>query len=172
MGIFGQQSRKDDVAKALPQLEPEPVRATPAPPSPVRNTEDKLMAVNKSGISESVLTSGLTIEGKIEGDGNVRVAGRFKGQVNVKGQVTIEPGASIDGELHADTVLVSGEVRGQIQAGSRVELKDSGSLIGDLKAGTLTVAAGSKMRGKVEFGWKDGEIENVKQAELRLGKVQ
>ena len=172
MGIFGQQSRKDDVAKALPQLEPEPVRATPAPPSPVRNTEDKLMAVNKSGISESVLTSGLTIEGKIEGDGNVRVAGRFKGQVNVKGQVTIEPGASIDGELHADTVLVSGEVRGQIQAGSRVELKDSGSPICDLKAGTLTVAAGSKMRGKVEFGWKDGEIENVKQAELRLGKVQ
>ena len=172
MGIFGQQARKDDVAKALPQLEPEPVRATPAPPSPVRNTEDKLMAVNKPGISESVLASGLTIEGKIEGDGNVRVAGRFKGQVNVKGQVTIEPGASIDGELHADTVLVSGEVRGQIQAGSRVELKDSGSLIGDLKAGTLTVAAGSKMRGKVEFGWKDGEIENVKQAELRLGKVQ
>ncbi len=172
MGIFGQQARKDDVAKAPPKLEPEPVRATPAPPSPVRNTEDKLMAVNKPGISESVLASGLTIEGKIEGDGNVRVAGRFKGQVNVKGQVTIEPGASIDGELHADTVLVSGEVRGQIQAGSRVELKDSGSLIGDLKAGTLTVAAGSKMRGKVEFGWKDGEIENVKQAELRLGKVQ
>jgi cytoskeletal protein CcmA (bactofilin family) len=172
MGIFGQQARKDDAANAAPKLEPEPVRATPAPPSPARNTEDKFMAVNKPGNSESVLASGLTIEGKIEGDGNVRVAGRFKGQVNVKGVVTIEPGASIDGELHADTVLVSGEVRGQIQAGSRVELKDSGSLIGDLKAGSLTVAAGSKMRGKVEFGWKDGEIENVKQSELRLGKVQ
>ncbi len=130
------------------------------------------MAVNRAGVSESVLASGLVIEGKIEGDGNVRVAGRFKGQVNVKGEVTVEPGASIDGELHADTVLVGGEVRGQIQASSRVELKDSGSLIGDLKAGTLTVAAGSKMRGKVEFGWKDGEMENVKQAELRLGKAQ
>jgi len=32
-------------------------------------------------------------------------------------------------------------------------------LIGDLKAGSLTVAAGSKMRGKVEFGWKEGEVE-------------
>jgi len=28
-------------------------------------------------------------------------------------------------------------------------------LIGDLKAGSLTVAAGSRMRGQVEFGWED-----------------
>jgi cytoskeletal protein CcmA (bactofilin family) len=176
MGIFGQQARKEDgatPAPAAPKLEPEPVRAAPPPSLPsTQKMEDKFMAVNKPGISESVLSSGLTIEGKIEGDGSVRLAGRFKGQVNVKGEVTIEPGASIEGEMHADTVLVGGEVLGKIHATSRVELKDSGSLIGDLKAGTLAVAAGSKMRGKVEFGWKDGEIENVKQSELRLGKVQ
>jgi hypothetical protein len=39
-----------------------------------------------------------------------------------------------------------------------VEFKETGTLIGDLKAGSLAVAAGSKMRGKVEFGWKEGEI--------------
>jgi len=26
---------------------------------------------------------------------------------------------------------------------------------GDLKAGTLTVASGSRMRGRVEFGWDE-----------------
>ena len=62
--------------------------------------------------NESILSAGLTIEGKIEGNGNIRVAGRFKGNVNVKGELTIEPGASIDGEVKADTVLVGGEVRG------------------------------------------------------------
>ena len=109
--------------------------------------------------SESVLAAGLTIEGKIEGNGNIRVAGRFKGNVNVKGELMIEPGASIDGEVKADTVFVGGEVRGHLVATSRVEFKESGTLIGDLKAGSLTVAAGSKMRGKVEFGWKEGELE-------------
>ena len=33
------------------------------------------------------------------------------------------------------------------------ELLDSGVLNGDLKAGSLTVAAGSRMRGQVEFEW-------------------
>jgi cytoskeletal protein CcmA (bactofilin family) len=110
--------------------------------------------------SESILAAGLTIEGKIEGNGNINVAGRFKGTVNVKGELTIEPGAAIDGEVKADTVLVGGEVRGHIVAKQRVEFRESGTLIGDLKAGSLTVAAGSKMRGKVEFGWKEGEIES------------
>jgi len=109
--------------------------------------------------SESLLAAGLTIEGKIEGNGNIRVAGRFKGNVNVNGELIIEPGASIDGEVKAETILVGGEVRGHIVSKSRVEFKESGTLIGDLKAGSLTVAAGSKMRGKVEFGWKEGEID-------------
>jgi cytoskeletal protein CcmA (bactofilin family) len=42
-------------------------------------------------------------------------------------------------------------------ASSQVRLLESGQLIGDLKAPTLTVAAGSRMRGHVEFGWNPSE---------------
>jgi cytoskeletal protein CcmA (bactofilin family) len=131
--------------------------------------EGKSMATPRPNQSESILAAGLTIEGTIEGDGNIRVAGKFTGNVNVKGEMTVEPGASIQGELVADAVLVGGEVRGQIVAKSRVEFKESGTLIGDLKAGSLTVAAGSKMRGKVEFGWKEGEIEALPSSEIGGG---
>jgi cytoskeletal protein CcmA (bactofilin family) len=123
--------------------------------------EEQRMASPPAKPSESILSAGLTIEGKIEGNGNVRISGRFKGNINVKGEFTVESGAAIDGQVNADSVLVGGEVRGQIVAASRVEFKESGTLIGDLKAGSLTVAAGSKMRGKVEFGWKEGEIEDA-----------
>jgi cytoskeletal protein CcmA (bactofilin family) len=108
--------------------------------------------------SESVLAAGLTIEGKIGGKGHLRVAGRFTGNIDVTGELTIEAGASVDGEVKADTVLVGGEVRGNVASKSRVDLRESGVLIGDLKAVSLTVAAGSKMRGQAEFGWKEGEL--------------
>jgi cytoskeletal protein CcmA (bactofilin family) len=116
------------------------------------------MAMGSVKLSESALAAGLTIEGKVSGNGHLRVAGRFKGDIHVHGGVTIEAGATIDGAVKADTVFVVGEVHGNIVSQSRVELKESGALIGDLKAQTLTVAAGSKMRGQVEFGWKEGEI--------------
>ena len=97
----------------------------------------------------------LTIEGKIEGAGHIRIAGRFKGDVNVEGNVTVESGAHVTGQLRANTVVVSGEVQGNIDASAKVELLETGVINGDVKAGTLTVAAGSRMRGQADFGWKD-----------------
>ncbi len=110
--------------------------------------------VRESG-KESLIASDLTIEGKIEGSGHVRIAGRFKGDVNVQGNVTIEAGAKLTGMVRASTVTIAGELEGNIEAAARVELVESGVLNGDLKAGSLTVAAGSRMRGQVEFGWEE-----------------
>lgn len=104
---------------------------------------------------ESLIAADLTIEGKIEGNGHVRIAGNFKGDVNVQGNLTIESGAKVTGEVRANTVIVGGELEGNIHAAARVELLQTGVLNGDLKAGSLTVAAGSKMRGRAEFGWDD-----------------
>ena len=162
MAFFGQQPQKDDHL-VKPESRRDPMRdAGVLSPSGIpRRMEDQGMGSLPAKPSESILSAGLTIEGKIEGSGNVRVSGRFKGNINVKGEFTVEQGASIEGEVNADAVLVGGEVRGQIVASSRVEFRESGVLIGDLKAGSLTVAAGSKMRGKVEFGWKEGEGEET-----------
>jgi cytoskeletal protein CcmA (bactofilin family) len=103
----------------------------------------------------------MTIEGKIEGTGHVRIAGRFKGEVSIIGDLTVEPGAHINGGIRAENIVVRGEVKGNIHAVSRVELLEAGVLIGDLKASSLTVAAGSRMRGRVEFGWDEGEVQKV-----------
>ncbi|MGH7846078.1 MAG: bactofilin family protein [Candidatus Binatia bacterium] len=106
-------------------------------------------------VKESLIAADLTIEGKIEGAGHVRIAGCFKGDVHVEGNLTIERGARLTGEVRAETVIVAGELQGNIHAASRVELQQSGLLVGDLKAGSLTVAAGSRMRGRAEFGWDE-----------------
>ena len=104
---------------------------------------------------ESLIASDITIEGKIEGTGHVRIAGKFKGDVNVQGDLTIEKDAKLNGSVRAKKITVAGELEGNIEAASQVELQQTGVLIGDLKAGSLTVAAGSRMRGQAEFGWED-----------------
>jgi cytoskeletal protein CcmA (bactofilin family) len=128
-----------------------PVERPASAPTPVAPR-----AASPSGpAKESLIAADVTIEGKIEGAGHVRIAGRFKGDVNVEGNVTIEQGAHVNGQVNAATVIVSGEVEGNINATSRVELLETGVINGDVKAGVLTVAAGSRMKGQAEFGWGD-----------------
>jgi cytoskeletal protein CcmA (bactofilin family) len=110
--------------------------------------------------TESLIAPDITIEGKIEGAGHVRIAGNFKGDVNVRGDLTIEPGARVNGSVRAEKVTIAGELIGNIESAVHVELQQTGALTGDLKAGSLSVAAGSRMRGQVEFGWDDTKDGN------------
>ncbi|WP_045728340.1 polymer-forming cytoskeletal protein [Xanthomonas sp. GPE 39] len=121
---------------------------TPTPaPTPVRSAAP--------AAKESLIAADISIEGKIEGSGHIRIAGKFKGDVNVQGDLTIETGAKLSGGVRAEKVIIAGELEGNIESASRVELLASGVLIGDVKAGSLTVAAGSRMRGQADFGWDD-----------------
>jgi cytoskeletal protein CcmA (bactofilin family) len=124
--------------------EPEP---TPdiAPQAPRRVTARE--------VKESIIAAELTITGKIVGSGHVRIAGRFEGDVHIEGNLTIEHGAKLTGGIRAESVAIAGEIEGNIEGAERVELLSTGVLNGDIKAGTLTVAAGSRMRGRAEFGW-------------------
>lgn len=109
-------------------------------------------------VKESLIGPDLTIEGKIEGAGHIRIAGRFKGDVSVEGNLTIEQGAKLTGGVKANSVVIAGELDGNIIDAARVELLATGVLNGDLKAGSLTVAAGSRMRGRAEFGWDEKDM--------------
>ena len=121
--------------------------------SPISNSTRR--NVHRGEPAESIIASDITIEGKIEGSGHIRLAGRFKGDVHIQGDLTIDAGAKLTGSVRANTVIISGEIEGNIESAQRVELLDSGVLTGDLKAGTVSFAAGSRMRGRAEFGWGD-----------------
>ena len=119
-------------------------------------------------VKESVVAAEITITGKIVGAGHVRIAGKFEGDVHIDGDLTIEQGAKLTGSIKAESVAIAGEVDGNIDSARKVELLASGVLNGDLKAGTLTVAAGSRMRGRAEFGWGEESHSST----LTLGNRQ
>src|ERR1700693_1879148 len=110
---------------------------------------------------ESLIAADITIEGKIEGSGSVRIAGKFNGDVNVQGDLIIEAGAKLTGGVRADQVTIAGELEGNVVEASRVDLLQTAVMIGDLKAGSLTVTAGARMRGQAEFGWNEVKGSNA-----------
>jgi len=131
-------------------------RAAGAGPAPSLYTQDSASALKeRTDMKESIIAAGLFIEGKINGNGHVRVAGKFKGDIQVEGNLHIDSGARVEGQVRAGEVIVSGELLGNIESAKRVELQQGGTITGDVKAGSLTVAAGSRMRGAVDFGFEE-----------------
>jgi cytoskeletal protein CcmA (bactofilin family) len=149
-------------------LTPVPTSAAPPPPPQVERAPERPAPIEQPAVAqaarrpapraeggESVIAANLSIEGKIEGSGNVRMAGRFKGDVRIDGNFNIDPGAHLTGQVLAAVVVVGGELQGNIESARRVDVLEGGVIVGDVKAGSITVAAGSRMKGHVEFGWDD-----------------
>ena len=148
--IVAKDSTTPDAADSAPPVVPRP-RPEAVPPSPAPMSAP----LARKDMKESVISAGLTFEGKIEGSGHVRISGRFKGDVQVDGTLTVEAGAHLAGSVRAGSVVVAGEIEGNIEGAQRVELHQSGIVNGDISAGSLTVADGARMRGRSEFGWSE-----------------
>ncbi len=160
---------------SAPAGSPGPAAAPAAAAPPERISPDRAASDPGLGVSprrptpktaaeggESMIAANLSIEGKIEGSGNVRMAGRFKGDVRIDGNFTMDPGAHLTGQVLAGIVIVGGELQGNIENAKRVDVLEGGVIVGDVKAGSITVAAGSRMRGHVEFGWDDAKSGSIK----------
>ena len=131
----------------------EPEKTNVAPLSP--ETARRAAPAQRADVKESHISSDLTIEGKIVGTGHIRIAGRFKGDVQVDGNVTPGHGRAPRGAREGERRQCR---RRAASATSRTPSGSScsrrGVINGDVKAGSLTVAAGSRMRGQVEFGYE------------------
>jgi cytoskeletal protein CcmA (bactofilin family) len=167
MALWNEKPTSASAGTIVPPSAPPPERSSPERSSPERAASDPALAVSprrptpktSSEGGESVIAANLTIEGKIEGAGNVRMAGRFKGDVRIDGNFSIESGAHLTGQVLAAIVVVGGELQGNIESAKRVDVQEGGVIVGDVKAGSITVAAGSRMRGHVEFGWDDEKVK-------------
>jgi cytoskeletal protein CcmA (bactofilin family) len=154
MALWNQSTPEETSEK--PVERPPVVPVAPVQSAPILPPKPTMVSVGRER-DETIFGSGVTIEGKIEGDANVRIAGKFKGDIQIKGDLNIEKGAHLAAKIYAGNVTIGGELEGNVTSTGQVKLLESGQLIGDLKANTLTVAAGSRMRGHVEFGWSASE---------------
>src|ERR1700686_2089516 len=109
MALWNEKPTSASAGSVVPPSAPPAERNSPERNSGERVANDPALAVSprrptpktSSEGGESVIAANLTIEGKIEGSGNVRMAGRFKGDVPIDGNFPIDPGAPLTGQVLA-----------------------------------------------------------------------
>jgi cytoskeletal protein CcmA (bactofilin family) len=118
---------------------------TPTADTSVAKPADKPVERRLSEIAE-----GLSIVGEMSGEGDVRLNGRFEGNIRCRA-LTIGKTGELVGRVTAQEVDVHGTVRGDIRA-TQVTLASSATVLGDVQHDVLEVAAGARIEGRYTHG--------------------
>lgn len=118
--------------------------------------------------AESTLGRGARVRGRISGDGDLRVEGHVEGDVRVSGQVALEEGASITGDVEAAAVIISGALTGDVVSRGAVTVRASAKVAGNLGGAEVSLEEGASFHGRIEAEFDmPAELEEAVRAESR-----
>jgi len=96
------------------------------------------------------------LQGRLEIQGDLRIAGNVEGDLKASGDVTVDSGATIQAAIEGANVSVRGQVTGNVTARKRLTLGGSGHLQGDVRVARLTVEDGATLNGNVTMSSERG----------------
>ncbi len=100
----------------------------------------------------TVIGADAFFKGQLEFEKGVRLLGKFEGEISSDGELVIEEGATLNGDVKAGAVRIDGQVKGNLKANSKVQLMASAKLEGDVQAARLEVAEGAVLIGRCMVG--------------------
>lgn len=102
----------------------------------------------------TIIGPNLHVNGRIEGEEDLRIEGRVEGAVSLTETLYVAEGGIVAAKVAARDVVVSGIVVGNVSATNSVTLNAGAKLVGDIATPRLIISDGAAFRGNVAM---DGE---------------
>jgi cytoskeletal protein CcmA (bactofilin family) len=118
---------------------------------PVRNS-----AAPDATEATASISSGMSINGKVNCDGTVKVFGRIEGELHGS-SVVIAEGAQMDGDIVAEELTIGGRVKGTIHA-KRVKLVSTADVDGDIYHRSLSIEENARFEGSSRREDREGNV--------------
>ena len=115
----------------------------------LKREEDSV--ATRPGEVHTLLGKGSEFEGKLTFEGQVRIDGKFNGQIFTKDTLVIGDGARVQAEINAGTVIINGNVEGNIRATQMIELHTPGRVKGNLETPALSMDKGVIFEGSCKM---------------------
>lgn len=93
------------------------------------------------------IMEGTTIVGEIQSDSNVRIDGRVKGTISVRGRLIVGASGVVEGDVTCQSCDIEGTVNGKINCQDLLSLKATAKLNGDINTKKLAIEPGAVFTG-------------------------
>lgn len=105
------------------------------------------------------IMEGTSIEGELRSDSNVRIDGKVKGTIHVRGRLIVGASGLVEGDIHCQSSDIEGTVHGKIMCQDLLSLKATAKLTGDIRTKQLAIEPGAVFSGNCDMGGKTGPME-------------
>lgn len=104
----------------------------------------------KKKIEEKILDVDAAMQGTLsfKEPVNLRINGKFEGDLETKGNLTISQTAVVSGNITGDNIIIGGKVKGNVVAKERLTLLPMAIIEGSIFPARLNVAEGAIFEGK------------------------
>ncbi|MDP8259559.1 MAG: polymer-forming cytoskeletal protein [Candidatus Gygaella obscura] len=82
---------------------------------------------------------------------NLRINGKFEGNLDTKGSLTIGPNAVVSAHIVGDNILIAGKVKGDVLARQKLILHSTAVLEGKIRTMRLIVEEGARFEGESQM---------------------
>ena len=94
----------------------------------------------------------VVVRGHVTSSEDTTIAGRVEGDIEVRDNVLVSaPGAHVEGNSVALTVVVNGRITGDIEAMGNIEIGATGAVYGDIVTPRMAVAEGATLEGRLSI---------------------
>lgn len=111
------------------------------------------------------IMEGTSIEGEIKSDSNLRIDGRVKGTINVRGRLIVGQSGVIEGEVTCQSSDIEGTLLGKVNCQDLLSLKATAKLHGDINTKKLAIEPGAVFTGNCSMA--SGVVKEMDPARLR-----
>jgi cytoskeletal protein CcmA (bactofilin family) len=111
------------------------------------------MAINR-------IVEGTHVEGDIRCESNIRIDGRFKGNLTTKGRLVVGTSGVIEGTIECQNAEIEGSIKGRVSVRELLSLKSTAKLDGEIYTDKLAIEPGASFSGSCSMGAKVKEFKS------------
>ena len=124
------------------------------------NSKSKSSSDENTNNANTLIGAGTIITGDLESNGDIRIDGTLKGNLNGKAKIIIGTDGLVQGNINGLQADIMGQVTGNIKIQELLYLHGSTQVNGDISAGKLQVEPTAVFNGKCNMGGNVIELAN------------
>ena len=116
-------------------------------------SEDK-----KNQVGLTIIGSEMNLNGELFSNDDIRIDGKFIGELQTNGKIVISKGGYVEGILKAKNIVVVGKAKGDFEAENNFKISDGGFFEGSIKSRYINITELAHFEGTCSISPKNKDI--------------